>query len=67
MEKEVEITVTQRRSLIGAEQRVIRTLKSLGLGKIGREQKVRFIPSSPRGLSIMGMLKRVNHLVSIKH
>jgi large subunit ribosomal protein L30 len=46
------------RSPIGTQQRVRQTLKGLGLGKVGSSSTV---PKTP---AVLGMLRRVSHLVS---
>jgi large subunit ribosomal protein L30 len=45
------------RSPIGTEQRVRETLKGLGLGKVGSSRKLKKTPQ------VMGMIRRVSHLV----
>ncbi len=46
------------RSPIGTKERVRQTLKGLGLGKVGSRSK---LPKTPQ---VMGMLRRVAHLVA---
>ncbi len=45
------------RSPIGTTQRVRQTLKGLGLGKVGSSKKLQRTPA------VLGMLRRVSHLV----
>jgi large subunit ribosomal protein L30 len=47
-------------SPIGTKQRVRQTLKGLGLGKIGSSKRL------PRTPQILGMIRRVAHLIEIK-
>ena len=53
------ITITQVRSGIGQTKQHERTLRALGLGKIGRSVEH---PDSPQ---LRGMLRHVSHLVAI--
>jgi large subunit ribosomal protein L30 len=45
------------RSPIGTKQRVRQTLKGLGLGKVGSGKKLQRTPQ------VMGMIRRVSHLI----
>jgi large subunit ribosomal protein L30 len=54
-----EITVTQRRSRIGSNQRQLDTLRSLGLRRIGHTVQVTDTPQT------RGMLHAVRHLVEV--
>jgi large subunit ribosomal protein L30 len=54
-----EITVTQRRSRIGSNQRQLDTLRSLGLRRIGHTVQVNDTPQT------RGMLHAVRHLVEV--
>ena len=45
------------RSPIGTKQRVRETLRGLGLGKVGSTSELKATPE------VLGMLRRVNHLV----
>jgi len=45
------------RSPIGTNDRVRQTVKGLGLGKVGSTRKLKITPS------VLGMLRRVQHLV----
>lgn len=56
---DVGLFVTQIRSGIGRPPAQRRTLRALGLGRIG---KSRTLPDRPE---IRGMLSRVSHLVSV--
>ena len=51
--------ITQVRSGIGQSSRHVRTLRALGLGKIGRSAEHRDSPQ------LRGMLRQVSHLVTI--
>lgn len=48
------------RSPIGTKQRVRQTLKGLGLGRLGSSKQL------PRTPQVMGMIRRVAHLIEIK-
>jgi large subunit ribosomal protein L30 len=54
------VKITQVRSGIGQSQKHERTLRALGLGKIGRSVEQ---ADSPQ---LRGMLRHVNHLVTIE-
>lgn len=58
--KEKSLIVTQIRSVIGQKPKTKATLKALGLGAIGKTRKL------PARAEILGMIKKVSHLVSIK-
>ncbi|MBV8774314.1 MAG: 50S ribosomal protein L30 [Deltaproteobacteria bacterium] len=47
-------------SPIGTKQRVRQTLKGLGLGRLGTSREL------PRTPQVLGMVRRVAHLVEIK-
>ena len=53
------VKITQVRSGIGQTSRHVRTLRALGLGKIGRSVEHEDSPQ------LRGMLRQVNHLVTI--
>jgi large subunit ribosomal protein L30 len=55
-----ELTVTQRRSSNGANQRQLDTLRSLGLRRIGHTVAVKDCEQA------RGMLHAVRHLVEVK-
>ena len=55
-----KVLVRQTRSANRRPEDQINTLKSLGLGKIGRECEHTVTPS------VVGMLKKVSHLVVVK-
>jgi large subunit ribosomal protein L30 len=55
-----EVTVTQRRSKNGANQKQLDTLRSLGLRRIGHTVTVNDTEQS------RGMLHAVRHLVEVK-
>jgi large subunit ribosomal protein L30 len=48
------------RSPIGTEQRVRQTLRGLGLGKLGTSRELKKTPQ------VMGMVRRVGHLVNVR-
>jgi large subunit ribosomal protein L30 len=55
-----ELTVTQRRSRNGSNQRQLDTLRSLGLRRIGHSVQVQDSPQA------RGMLHAVRHLVEVR-
>lgn len=55
-----KISVKQIRSTIGRERSQLATLKSLGLGRIGRVVEHNANPA------IVGMLRKVSHLVEVR-
>jgi len=55
------IVITQIKSLISQNQNQKRTIKALGLGKINKSVKKKSTSE------ILGMIKVVEHLVSIKN
>lgn len=55
-----KLQITQLRSKIGRPENQKRTLISLGLGKINRSVEIESTPQ------ILGMVKKVNHLVRVK-
>jgi large subunit ribosomal protein L30 len=55
-----KVQITQTRSTIKRPETQIRTIQSLGLGKINRTVEVELTPQ------IAGMIKKVSHLVSVK-
>lgn len=54
------VKITQIRSVIRRPETQVRTIKALGLGKINRTVEVDLTPQ------IEGMLRKVNHLVTVK-
>jgi len=54
-----KVKITQIRSTIKRPETQLRTIKSLGLGKIHSTVEVEYTPQ------IQGMVKKVNHLVSV--
>lgn len=54
-----KVKITQVRSTIKRPETQLRTIKSLGLGKIHSTVEVEYTPQ------IQGMVKKVNHLVSV--
>jgi large subunit ribosomal protein L30 len=59
MAPDESIRVTQRRSAAGANRRQRETLRSLGLGRIGRTAE------HQDGPALRGMVRTVAHLVSV--
>jgi large subunit ribosomal protein L30 len=55
-----KIKITQIKSVIDRSERQKRTMQALGLTKISKSVEVVATPS------IIGMVKRVNHLVAIE-
>ncbi len=53
------VKITQIRSGVGQSQRHVRTLRALGLGKIGRSA------DHEDSQELRGMLRQVNHLVRV--
>ena len=51
------ITVTQTRSTIGSPAKVVRIVRSMGLGKIGKKKKYKDTPA------IRGQINKIIHLV----
>jgi len=56
----VKIIITQKKSDIGRSKRQKRTLEALGLRKINSSVEVDTTPQ------ILGMVKKVKHLVSVE-
>jgi large subunit ribosomal protein L30 len=55
-----KVQITQTRSTIKRPETQIRTIQSLGLGKINKTVEVELTPQ------IAGMIKKVNHLITVK-
>ena len=55
-----KVKVTQVRSQIGQSEKHRRTLRALGLGKIGRSRE------HTESRELAGMLRKVRHLVKIE-
>ena len=55
-----KVQITQKRSTIKRPATQIRTIESLGLGKINRTVEHELTPQ------IAGMIKKVNHLITVK-
>lgn len=55
-----KVQITQSRSMIKRPETQQRTIKALGLGKINKSVEVELTPQ------IAGMIKKVNHLVTVK-
>ena len=56
----MDLVVTQVRSAIGAKPKQRGTLRALGLGRVGRRNR---LPDRPE---IRGMIQRVPHLVRVE-
>lgn len=56
----MDLVVTQTRSAIGAKPKQRGTLRALGLGRVGRRNR---LPDRPE---IRGMIQRVPHLVRVE-
>jgi large subunit ribosomal protein L30 len=54
-----KVKITQIRSTIKRPETQLRTIQSLGLGKLHASVEVEYTPQ------IKGMVKKVNHLVSV--
>jgi large subunit ribosomal protein L30 len=54
-----KVKITQIRSTIKRPETQLKTIQSLGLGKIHATVEVEYTPQ------IQGMVKKVNHLVSV--
>ena len=54
-----KVRITQSRSTIKRPETQLRTIESLGLGKVHRSVEVEYTPQ------IQGMVKKVKHLVSV--
>jgi large subunit ribosomal protein L30 len=55
-----KVIITQTRSTIKRPETQLRTIQSLGLGKIHSTVEVEYTPQ------IKGMVKKVSHLVAVK-
>ena len=55
-----KVQITQKRSIIKRPETQQRTIQALGLGKINRTVEVEMTPQ------IAGMIKKVNHLITVK-
>lgn len=60
MKAKAHLRIKQIRSCIGVEDRMVKNLKGLGLGRIGREVVVANTPS------FRGAVKKVLHLVTVE-
>lgn len=54
-----KVKITQTKSMIKRPETQQLTIQSLGLGKLNKSVEVEFTPQ------IQGMVKKVNHLVSV--
>ncbi len=59
VDSKIKVLVRQVRSSIGRDPSTVRTLCALGLGRIGNKQEMTV------NKSVLGMLRRVEHLVRI--
>ena len=55
-----KVQITQSRSMIKRPETQQRTIKALGLGRINKSVEVELTPQ------IAGMIKKVNHLITVK-
>ena len=55
-----KVQITQKRSTIKRPETQLRTIQSLGLGKIHKTVEVELTPQ------IAGMIRKVSHLVTVK-
>lgn len=55
-----KVQITQIRSTIKRPETQVRTIQSLGLGRINKTVEVELTPQ------IAGMIRKVNHLISVK-
>jgi large subunit ribosomal protein L30 len=55
-----KVRITQTRSMIKRPETQQRTIQSLGLGRVNQSVEVEYTPQ------IEGMVKKVNHLLSVK-
>jgi large subunit ribosomal protein L30 len=55
-----KVQITQTRSTIKRPETQIKTIQSLGLGKINRTVEVELTPQ------IAGMIRKVSHLITVK-
>jgi large subunit ribosomal protein L30 len=55
-----KVQITQKRSTIKRPETQIKTIQSLGLGKINKTVEVELTPQ------IAGMIRKVNHLITVK-
>ncbi len=54
------VQITQTKSLIKRKETTIRTMQALGLGKVSSSNEIELTPQ------IEGMIKKVNHLITVK-
>ena len=55
-----KVQITQKRSTIKRPETKVRTIQSLGLGRINTTVEVELTPQ------IAGMIRKVNHLITVK-
>ena len=55
-----KVQITQKRSTIKRPETQVRTIQSLGLGRINKTVEVELTPQ------IAGMIRKVNHLITVK-
>jgi large subunit ribosomal protein L30 len=55
-----KVQITQIRSTIKRPETQLRTIQSLGLGRINKSVEVELTPQ------IAGMIRKVNHLITVK-
>ena len=57
---EKKIKIIQTKSIIGSTKRQRRTMKALGLTKLGQKVEQKETPQ------ILGMIEKVNHLIKVE-
>jgi large subunit ribosomal protein L30 len=55
-----KVQIIQTRSLIKRRETTIKTMQALGLGKVNSSNEIELTPQ------IEGMIKKVNHLITVK-
>ena len=55
-----KVQITQKRSTSKRPETQVRTIQSLGLGRINKTVEVELTPQ------IAGMIRKVNHLITVK-
>ena len=55
-----KVQITQKRSTIKRPETQVKTIQSLGLGRINKTVEVELTPQ------IAGMIRKVNHLITVK-
>ena len=55
-----KVQIIQTRSLIKRRETTIKTMRALGLGRVNSSNEIELTPQ------IEGMIKKVNHLITVK-